>query len=904
MASFVQNKSRQFSPYQPTIDSETMAKAVAKKDGDYQAGAAKVQNTLDAVAGLPVASERDRKYLQDKVSGITTSINQKVGTDYSDGRNVNQIADHVSLIANDPIIQSAVQSTSNAKALKTDQKADLDENGASATFNIQNSDEEFNNWLENGKLGEVFKGKHFGYIDTDKIFSDTFKQKHPNTKISIVSAGQVLNPKTGKLEFDSKKVNQMWDEEMHTWKGITPLDVKEELEGMIKERPDIQKQLDINAKYANKEVIPETLVQKKINVLKEQKNIITRNIDQIDEQLGRLKPDDKDYEDLNKKRKYLLTQKDAIDPYLTPEAKYAALYAYQENPDFLEQEKKSIYMDNWYNTQMKKYAYGEESVDFKGKGPTDKQEWAADHIIKIQELQLHKEARDDAHQKLLDGEAVARAKQTKEYSAFTTSEGVTGPNNDSFTSFQNTYDNARAELKDKKNTYLYNTYHSLFPNYFTVGEDKKPIPNSKEQDKLDDLYKTRYEAYKNGNNKDDKGNTVDLSRRDYDFFRDVEASDRVSLAMQGKIEEAKTAFNEQAKINKELSGFYSSLDNLNTHPIEVATKPGLAPDVKITGKDIEKYKAAYAELTNWYKKNEPSTFENLKEQFTNFSWDQLPSEVKADDKRKEIFNKYGLDPKVATEIPYNATQYLKGISNAEDSRSKFLSNYLEANDYVVNPQSTQWVDLNIKDPKTNDIIRQKAVKLLKSTSSKILSSKEPSADITISYVQEPLSGNYHMQVEDTKGGKETYPVASTDVPAEWKNYKDESTLSQLLRINRDPYTKLSNTYDNKSENSHTFRDALPLTNKEYNGKPTAIKYHVVQEGGNYYVEFWAKDITNPNDKGHILRDPKTKVALEASTTSLKELHSILDNFSKTGNVNPVGFSANLPQEDEEKDNQE
>lgn len=896
MANFL-SRPKEFSNYVPEVNSELYARTLAKKDMEYQQGVRKVENIQSSVANLPVANEAGREYIQGISDKITSDINQKVGADWSDQHLQNQIGTHAAQLANDPTVNTIVANAAHVRNqfsnIETDTKMSKGANG----INKMAFMDEYNEFANSKDPNQNFQSSYFNYQDVDKHLEDAFAKKHPNTKISVQSAGYSTDPKTGKQVYNPKMSMQQWDEEIHEWKGITPLDVRDEVSGILKANPNLQKQLDINSKYTYKNLTPDAMVEHKQNVLSEEKELLNRNLNEIDVQLGTVAPDSAEYQTLKQNKDYLENQiKTVIDPALTPQAKEQALRMYNQDPSLLESEKKDIYMKDWVNTQTKKFAYGEEKLDFKGKSPSEKQEWQADHGIKLQELALKQKADQRAEQTLKDKEAIARAKAAKEAAAFTTSEGINTENPvDSWTKFNAIYDNARKEVDDKSNLYLYNTYHDLFPDYFTGSSIKADVKDNKGNivtsytKLLKDLYQSRYEAYKNGNNRDNSGKIVDLGTRDYQFFAEVDGLNKVSLAMQHKIDEGKQAYANHIKDLEKNPEYKKSIDTFNEEKNNIEKQYGAG-----TADKILKSREAEKEIENFGKGK-------------GFSF------ISEDD-MEEIVKKHGFsnlqEYKNYTEGTFRKpfTTFInkkESLDNTiDDNKNKFLAAYVENNDYLSNPQSTQWVDMNLKDPKTNDVIEQKAIKLLKGQDSKILSSKEAGKQISISYVQEPLSGDYTMKIEDTKGNKETYPVASTDVPAEWKNYKDESTLNQLLRVNRDPYTKLSSTYatTEDAKEKHTFVDAMPLTIKEFNGKPTSVKYHVVQEGNSYYVEFWAKDITNPKDKGHILRDPKTNVKIEANTSSLKELEVLLDNYSKTGKTEPVGFSAGS--EEEEETNQE
>ena len=835
-------------------------KLLEQKKEAYDKGVQKIDNTITQVASLPVYREADKKHLRDLVEGITTELNQQHGADWSDQHLNNITSKHISAIANDPTVQQAVSSTLQYKADYQKQQDDYETNGEKAMYNAEYWHQGAQPWLNSSEPGTKYTGQYVGYSDVDKVLGEAFKAKHPNTRISVKSAGYYTDPITHEQKFSPKLAMQQWDVEEHKWKGVSAQDVENEVSGILQGRPDLQKQLQINAWGTYRGATPESVVDAKMSVLQNKKELLTRHLEDIDEKYGSLSSDDPMYKKYKKERE--LTQhtiENEIDPNLTATAKYNALAKYHADPSILEQEKQNTYMTSWYNAQIKKYAYGEELLDYKGQSPTEKQHWQADHGLKVQQLILaqKKDAREE--QKLKDSEAKARYLQNKQSEDFVTQQGLIIDKRDPLAVFTDTKDKARVEINNKKDNYLYNTYHNQFPDYFHEG-----IPTDNGKTQLEKLYTKRYEAYKNGNGLDDKGQPVSMEQRDIDFFKDIDGANRVSIAMQDKLTETDNAWKK-------------------AFSTELAKKP-----------EIQKYNQLYQqnpEAVSRKTADATMLFDKLLHMYNTEGYTEATSQ-----KANAIARQYGFHNYSEVEHLVNAhREFANAYRKVAKEEAKWKGEYLKSNDYLVNPQSTQWVNKALKNPQIDKVIVDKAIKLIPAgQKSKILDDHSDGKGVDISYVQNPLSGEYTMQVVGADKNKvETFPIAPNDVPSEWTNYKDESTIAQLLRVNRDPYSNISTTY---GKGGKSFKNAEDLGTIMDNNVPTNIRYGVIKEGGKYTVEFWAKP--KGAKEAHLVKDPVTGMPLQGSSTSIKAIENMIQNYSQTRSLNPVGYTQYSETEEE------
>ncbi len=90
MASFV-GAIEKFNPYVQQIPVDAYTKVGTFKQQQYDAGVMKVQDTIDNIAGLDIANEGGRAYLQNRVADLTKNLNKYSQVDLSNPNNVSQL---------------------------------------------------------------------------------------------------------------------------------------------------------------------------------------------------------------------------------------------------------------------------------------------------------------------------------------------------------------------------------------------------------------------------------------------------------------------------------------------------------------------------------------------------------------------------------------------------------------------------------------------------------------------------------------------------------------------------------------------------------------------------------------------------------------------------------------------
>lgn len=148
-------------PYVLPLDLGLFTKVGTIKQQQFDAGAKQTQDMVDQFGKLDVLKEEDRKYLNQKISGIVNSINSLGGVDFSDRNNVSQIENLGRDIYGDSSVLNAVASTASVRNLvKTynDYKTNPKLNKMYSPVNEAWDMKFVNEWMADGQTGSSYKG--------------------------------------------------------------------------------------------------------------------------------------------------------------------------------------------------------------------------------------------------------------------------------------------------------------------------------------------------------------------------------------------------------------------------------------------------------------------------------------------------------------------------------------------------------------------------------------------------------------------------------------------------------------------------------------------------------------------------------------------------------------------------
>lgn len=163
----------QFNPYVQQLPVEAMVQVGMEKQKRYDEGIQKIQSQIDNIAGLDIAQDAQRAYLQSKLNELGNNLKNVAAGDFSNFQLVNSVGGMTSQIVKDPRIVNALSSTKayrkgleDMAALTKDGKA-----SASRTWEFKNA---ANAWL-NGDVDSSFNTLYKPYTNYRKNATEIIK---------------------------------------------------------------------------------------------------------------------------------------------------------------------------------------------------------------------------------------------------------------------------------------------------------------------------------------------------------------------------------------------------------------------------------------------------------------------------------------------------------------------------------------------------------------------------------------------------------------------------------------------------------------------------------------------------------------------------------------------------------
>ena len=276
MASFT-DQIQTFNPYvskAPLI--EAMVTVGTQKQQQYDQGVQKIQGYVDSIAGMDVANDADKKYLQSKLNDLGSKLKTVAAGDFSNQQLVNSVGGMATQIIKDPTVQNAVYSTANYRKELSRLQKDIEE-GKSSPANVEFFNKRANSWLSSEKAGEKFSGSYIPYFDVQKFAKETFDSVKPDG----FTIDQVYETDTNgniKLDKGGRPIYSPVMKRMEQ-EGRFPEKVRQTIDQIFSDAR-VGQQLDISGQYEYKNYSPELLAQK-VNLQKE--DIIAKYDNQINE---------------------------------------------------------------------------------------------------------------------------------------------------------------------------------------------------------------------------------------------------------------------------------------------------------------------------------------------------------------------------------------------------------------------------------------------------------------------------------------------------------------------------------------------------------------------------------------------------------------------------------------------
>lgn len=201
MANWTQNSPIQYKEYISQNPIEAMTMVGVGREQELQAGIQKVNDYYSKVAGVDIANDTQKQYLQSSLSSLKEGVAKNLSGDYSDSRIVNQITGAAAQIYKDPIIQNGIISTAQLRKGQSEMDA-----ARKAGKSNPNNEDYFNNKAS----------KYITSQDPEEHFNETFKPY-----VDVLGKVMELTSKAG---IDSKVVDYIYNK-----KGL-PTDVMTEEE--------------------------------------------------------------------------------------------------------------------------------------------------------------------------------------------------------------------------------------------------------------------------------------------------------------------------------------------------------------------------------------------------------------------------------------------------------------------------------------------------------------------------------------------------------------------------------------------------------------------------------------------------------------------------------------------------
>ena len=272
MASFTDSIS-QFNPYVQQLPVDAMVKVGMQKQAQYDQGVQKIQSYIDNIAGLDVANEADKAYLQSKLNDLGGKLKTVAAGDFSNQQLVNSVGGMATQIIKDTNIQNAVSSTAWLKK----QQAELDKQykeGKSSINNVNDFKDQVNQYLSSDKPGQVFRGTYSPYIDINKKWTEMIKSLGVTGNSTDYAYENMLD---GNGKVDSNKIAAAMTR--ITKEGVSAARIENAIRATF--TADDANQMMIDAKARFRGATPDQLKQHSIDEY-------TNGVKSIDSMLGKL----------------------------------------------------------------------------------------------------------------------------------------------------------------------------------------------------------------------------------------------------------------------------------------------------------------------------------------------------------------------------------------------------------------------------------------------------------------------------------------------------------------------------------------------------------------------------------------------------------------------------------------
>ena len=867
MATFLQQKPREFSKYTPDIDNETYAKLLAAKDEKYQEGIQKINSIQTSMASLPIGQSAALNYYNEKLKKFNSELNNVSTADFSDQNFVNSIASYAGTIAQDRTIQDAVVSTQYARKTNSDTDADTENVGGANIANKTLAMEEIAKWQNSSDPNAKYRGNYTPWQDKRKWTTDLLANKKPNWIQIDTPATDRIDPITGKVTPAYKQ----WSLITNSWKEVPAKDIQDILELGIRNDPNIANQFAIDAQYSLKDYNKENYLYK---LQGENKNIQSINNGAIDN-LTKMKlgivdasfPPDVQQMTPEQQKSWIDTQIDTLkvaNDALT-DYDYEKELTLFDNPVYQKQFKENLYKQSWIQEQIAVFGgKTEQKVTYQG-DPFDKamsyQRMQRD--IENDRIKNLNTIWDQKH--TIERDKNADAQWEKENPGVMNPVPLPAPTESNviaqpWTNVLRSIDNETNQYNNAQNRFLYNVLPSdLKDELFTLTYDEKrnPVILQKEgievANKVKDIMDLFQKVNKVGNDITVQYGSlkIPLSNATIKNLNSLNLSYnslKTLTTLKNKADEEFNKTDAGKLIGKEVS-------EINNHLVEYNTKY----NTHIKPTEINNFFEDLAGNKDLYKDLNFITYDNSEGQYVSTKL------------TNELIAKYGKDKF----IKYSYISTMPSVQKLVDDRSELVNKRSEYyNIYAHNNQlipDKNNYQLTTGNEKHDDLIRSRVLAIIS-----IESPEELGSDVLKKVYPSEIKNNlknsniYYYQDPVTKDSYIGFSNASEKNAPHYVKIKDASSLQGLVPNVPQPYT--SATTRILLANKGTYKNpTMPTWDESWiiksNPDGTQIRQGLTFDGNT-----WSSHIFTGHNKNDAIQKPDVPIG-----NNIEEIAKYIDN---------------------------
>lgn len=250
MASFTDNLQylTNFTPYRQQVPLDEMRQVGMYKQAKYEEGVQRIQTAIDNIAGLDIAKDVDKTYLQSKLNQLGNNLKTVAAGDFSNFQLVNSVNGMTNQLVKDSNIETAVASTAKLRKEQAFMEKQKQE-GKSSPANEWDFNNKANSWLNSSEIGEAFNGRYTPYTDVQKKYFEVLKALHSDLTEQdipyVIENGKVNYNKTAAaMQRISKETVSKEKIENALRSSLTPTELQ---------------QLSIDGRYTFKDNTPDQL---------------------------------------------------------------------------------------------------------------------------------------------------------------------------------------------------------------------------------------------------------------------------------------------------------------------------------------------------------------------------------------------------------------------------------------------------------------------------------------------------------------------------------------------------------------------------------------------------------------------------------------------------------------------